>query len=160
MKVAIFPGSFDPFTCGHKDIVKQSLNLFDKVIIAVGYNSSKRGFLPVEERMRIIEESIYDLRADNKNIEIISYSGLTIDACARYGAQFIVRGVRGSADFEMESNIAQANKKLNPEVSTIFLTASNEFSFVSSTIVRDIVLNGGDPKDFICNGIDIKKYLK
>lgn len=160
MKVAIFPGSFDPFTCGHKDIVRQSLDLFDKVIIAVGYNSSKRGFLQVEDRMQIIRESISDLKTDKTNVEIISYNGLTIDTCAKYGAQFIVRGVRGSADFEMESTIAQANKKLNPEISTIFLTASQEFSYVSSTIVRDIVLNGGDPKDFICKGIDIKKYIK
>lgn len=160
MKIAIFPGSFDPFTCGHKDIVRQSLSLFDKLIIAVGYNSSKRGFLTVEDRVEVIENSISDLKREGANVEVISYTGLTIDACANYGASFIVRGVRGTADFEMESVIAQANKKINPNISTLFLTASLEYSYISSTIVRDIVLNGGDPKGFICEGIDIRKYLK
>ena len=159
MRIALFPGSFDPFTIGHKDVVLASLELFDKVIIAVGYNSSKKGLLSTEGRLAIIEESIADLKANGSNIEVISYTGLTVDACRKANARFIIRGVRTTADFEMESVIAQANKRLCPEISTVFLNASNENSFVSSTIVRDIVLNGGDPCDFMSPGTDIYKHL-
>jgi pantetheine-phosphate adenylyltransferase len=159
MRIALFPGSFDPFTIGHKDVVLASLELFDKVIIAVGYNSSKKGLLSTEGRLAIIEESIADLKANGSNIEVISYTGLTVDACRKANAKFIIRGVRTTADFEMESVIAQANKRLSPEISTVFLNASNENSFVSSTIVRDIVLNGGDPSEFMSPGADIYKYL-
>lgn len=159
MKTAFFPGSFDPFTLGHKDVVLASVELFDKVIIGVGYNSTKKGLIPTEGRMEIIEKSIADLKANGSNIEVISYSGLTIDACRKVDAKFIIRGVRTTADFEMESVIAQANKRLAPEISTIFVNASNENSFISSTIVRDIVLNGGDPRGFISPEIDINKYI-
>lgn len=159
MRIAIFPGSFDPFTIGHKDVVLASLELFDKVIIAVGYNSSKKGLLSTEGRLAIIEESIADLKANGSNIEVISYTGLTVDACRKANARFIIRGVRTTADFEMESVIAQANKRLCSEISTVFLNASNENSFVSSTIVRDIVLNGGDPSEFMSPGVDIYKLL-
>jgi pantetheine-phosphate adenylyltransferase len=159
MRIALFPGSFDPFTIGHKDVVLASLELFDKVIIAVGYNSSKKGLLSTEGRLAIIEESIADLKANGSNIEVISYTGLTVDACRKANARFIIRGVRTTADFEMESVIAQANKRLSPEISTVFLNASNENSFVSSTIVRDIVLNGGDPSEFMSPGADIYEYL-
>lgn len=159
MRIALFPGSFDPFTIGHKDVVLASLELFDKVIIAVGYNSSKKGLLSTEGRLAIIEESIADLKANGSNIEVISYTGLTVDACRKANARFIIRGVRTTADFEMESVIAQANKRLRPEISTVFLNASNENSFVSSTIVRDIVLNGGDPSEFMSPGTDIYKHL-
>lgn len=159
MRIALFPGSFDPFTIGHKDVVLASLELFDKVIIAVGYNSSKKGLLSTEGRLAIIEESIADLKANGSNIEVISYTGLTVDACRKANARFIIRGVRTTADFEMESVIAQANKRLCPEISTVFLNASNENSFVSSTIVRDIVLNGGNPSEFMSPGADIYKYL-
>jgi pantetheine-phosphate adenylyltransferase len=159
MRIALFPGSFDPFTIGHKDVVLASLELFDKVIIAVGYNSSKKGLLSTEGRLAIIEESIADLKANGSNIEVISYTGLTVDACRKANAKFIIRGVRTTADFEMESVIAQANKRLSPEISTVFLNASNENSFVSSTIVRDIVLNGGDPSEFMSPGADIYEYL-
>lgn len=160
MRTAIFPGSFDPFTIGHKDVLCSALAMFDKVIVAVGYNSTKRGFLSPEQRVEIIEDSIADLKANGSNIEVISYTGLTIDACKKENAQFIVRGVRTTADFEMESVIAQANKKMAPKITTVFVTASHEYSFVSSTIVRDIVINGGDAKDFLAENIDIKKYLK
>ena len=159
MRIALFPGSFDPFTIGHKDVVLASLELFDKVIIAVGYNSSKKGLLSTEGRLAIIEESIADLKANGSNIEVISYTGLTVDACRKANARFIIRGVRTTADFEMESVIAQANKRLCSEISTVFLNASNENSIVSSTIVRDIVLNGGDPSEFMSPGVDIYKLL-
>lgn len=159
MKTAFFPGSFDPFTIGHKDVVIASLELFDKVIIGVGYNSAKKGLISTEGRMEIIGQSIADLKANGANIEVVSYTGLTIDACRRANAKFIIRGVRTTADFEMESVIAQANKRLAPDISTIFMNASNENSFVSSTIVRDIVLNGGDAKEFLSPGVDIYKHL-
>lgn len=158
MRTAIFPGSFDPFTSGHKEIVQSALKLFDKVIIAIGNNSSKKGFLTHESRIKVIEDSIVDLKASGSDIEVISYSGLTTDLCYRLGAKFIVRGVRSGTDFETEYVIAQANKKLLPEVSTIFLTTSLEHSIISSTIVRDIVLNGGDAKEFLAPGVDLNKY--
>ena len=131
MKTAFFPGSFDPFTIGHKDVVIASLELFDKVIIGVGYNSAKKGLISTEGRMEIIGQSIADLKANGANIEVVSYTGLTIDACRRANAKFIIRGVRTTADFEMESVIAQANKRLAPDISTVFMNASNENSFVS-----------------------------
>lgn len=159
MKVAIFPGSFDPFTIGHKDVVTSSLNLFDKVIIAVGYNSSKTGFLPVETRIQIIKDSVADLVANGSNIEVISYTGLTIDACKKHNAAFIVRGIRTTTDFEMESVIAQANKKMSPDITSVFITASQEYSFISSTVVRDIIINGGDAQGFMAEGINMNKYL-
>ena len=111
MKTAFFPGSFDPFTIGHKDVVIASLELFDKVIIGVGYNSAKKGLISTEGRMEIIGQSIADLKANGANIEVVSYTGLTIDVCRRANAKFIIRGVRTTADFEMESVIAQANKR-------------------------------------------------
>lgn len=160
MRIAFFPGSFDPFTIGHKDVLCSALAMFDKVIVAVGYNSTKKGFLSPEQRVEIIEDSVADLKANGSNIEVISYTGLTIDACKGHNARFIVRGVRTTADFEMESVIAQANRKLAPQITTIFVTASNEYSYISSTIVRDIVINGGDAKDFMSENVDIKKYLK
>lgn len=160
MKIAVFPGSFDPFTIGHREIVESALQIFDKVIVAVGYNSSKKGFLTPQERVEIIGSSLEDLKGCGANIEVISYTGLTVDLCRERGAQFIVRGIRTASDFEMESGIAQANKKLSPEVSTIFLTASAERAFISSTIVRDVVLNGGNAQGLVCNNIDLKKYLK
>lgn len=160
MRIAVFPGSFDPFTIGHKDVLRSSLNLFDKVIIAVGYNSTKKGFLSPEDRIKVIEDSVADLKSNGSNIEVISYTGLTVDMCREHNARFIVRGVRTTADFEMESVIAQANKKMAPQITTIFVAASHEYSFVSSTVVRDIVINGGDPKDFMSGNVDIKKYLK
>lgn len=160
MRIAFFPGSFDPFTIGHKDVLCSALAMFDKVIVAVGYNSTKKGFLSPEQRVEIIEDSVADLKANGSNIEVISYTGLTIDACKGHNARFIVRGVRTTADFEMESVIAQANRKLAPQITTVFVTASNEYSYISSTIVRDIVINGGDAKDFMSENVDIKKYLK
>lgn len=160
MRIALFPGSFDPFTIGHKDVVRQAIPLFDKLIIAVGYNHTKKGFLSLEERVSIIEESVADLKGDGADIAVISYSGLTIDACHKHHAQFIVRGVRSTADFEMESVIAHANKKMAPGITTVFINASPEYSFISSTVVKDVVINGGDPKDFMSGNIDLNKYLK
>ncbi len=156
MRTAIFPGSFDPFTVGHYDVLESALKLFDKVIIAVGYNSSKLGFFTPETRIEIIKEATKPL----ENIEICSYTDLTIELCNKLGAKYIIRGLRTTTDFELESVIAQANKKMAPQVSTIFIPACQEYSFISSTVVRDVIIHGGDASMFLPKGIDIKKYIK
>lgn len=155
MRTAIFPGSFDPFTVGHYDVLISALQLFDKVIIAVGYNSSKSGYFSPETRIEIIKDAIDGL----KNVEICSYSELTIELCRTKHAHYIVRGLRTTTDFELESVIAQANKKMAPDVSTIFIPARQEYSFVSSTVARDVLIHGGDANLFIPKGVDIKKYM-
>ena len=140
MKTALYAGSFDPFTNGHLDILKQSCLLFDKVIIAVANNSDKNSFLPVEKRLDIIKKSTADLN----NIEVASYDGLTVEYAKQCGANVLVRGIRNSTDFEYEKQIANTNALLNPEIKTILLMPKPENSFISSTIVREIYLNGGD----------------
>lgn len=155
MQTAIFPGSFDPFTVGHYDVLVSALNLFDKVIIAVGYNSSKQGFFSPEVRIEIIKEATKNLN----NVEVVSYKDLTIDLCRKLNVKFIIRGLRTTTDFELESVIAQANKKMAPSVNTIFIPACQEYSFISSTVVRDVLIHGGDAAMFIPTGVDIKKYL-
>lgn len=153
---ALFPGSFDPFTLGHLDVLHSALKLFDKVIVAVGYNSSKPGFFPPEVRVDIIKECVKDL----ENVEVCSFKGLTIDFCRTIGASCIVRGTRTTTDFELESVVAQANKRMAPEISSIFIPSSHEYSFISSTVVRDVLSNGGSAKCFLPNWVDIDKYMK
>lgn len=155
MRTAIFPGSFDPFTVGHYDVLESALQLFDKVIVAVGYNSSKKGFFPPETRVRIIKEAISHL----PNVEVCTYSGLTIDLCRNLGVKHIIRGLRTTTDFELESVIAQANKKMAPDISTTFIPACQEYSFISSTVVRDILIHKGDATQFLPKGVEIGKFL-
>lgn len=155
MRTAIFPGSFDPFTVGHYDVLESALQLFDKVIVAVGYNSSKTGFFKPEARVEIIKQATADL----KNVEVCTYSGLTIDLCHQLGVTNIIRGLRTTTDFEMESVIAQANKKMAPDVSTVFIPACQEYSFISSTVVRDILIHKGDAAQFLPKGVEIEKFL-
>lgn len=154
MLTAIFPGSFDPFTVGHYDVLESALQLFDKVIIAVGYNSSKQGFFSPQTRAEIIK----DATAGLKNVEVCIYTDLTIELCNKLDVKYIIRGLRTTTDFELESVIAQANKKMAPNVSTIFIPACQEYSFISSTVVRDVLIHGGDASLFLPKGIDIKKY--
>lgn len=156
IKIAVFPGSFDPFTLGHLDVLKSALKLFDKIIIAVGYNVQKKGFFTPEERMDIIRQSVIGL----DNVEIDCYEGLTIDFCRKVGAGFIVRGLRTTTDFELERVIAQANTKMSPEITTVFIPSSHEFSFISSTVVRDVFINGGDIKIFLAQGVNLELYRK
>ncbi|PKO96284.1 MAG: pantetheine-phosphate adenylyltransferase [Bacteroidetes bacterium HGW-Bacteroidetes-7] len=156
MKTAVFPGSFDPFTLGHLDVLKSALKLFDKIIIAVGYNVQKKGFFTPEERMDIIRQSVIGL----DNVDIDCYEGLTIDFCRKVGADFIVRGLRTTTDFELERVIAQANTKMSPEITTVFIPSSHEFSFISSTVVRDVFVNGGDIKIFLAQGVNLELYRK
>ncbi|MCF0164833.1 MAG: pantetheine-phosphate adenylyltransferase [Bacteroidales bacterium] len=154
-RIALFPGSFDPFTLGHLDVLKSALLLFDKVIIAVGYNSNKSGFLPPEKRVEIIKKAVEGI----PNVEVCSFMGLTVDFCREKKASIIVRGLRTTTDFELESVIAQANRKMAPEISSIFIPSGHEYSFISSTVVRDVLANGGDAKCFLPSNINIKDYM-
>jgi len=158
MNIALFPGSFDPITLGHIDILKSALKLFDKVVVAVGYNTQKTGLFTVEERVKFIENGVRSLNLNN-NIEIASYSGLTIDFCKRANIKFIIRGLRTTTDFEMERVVAQANLSMAPDILTVFIPSRHEYSFISSTVVRDVIINGGDATPFLPDGVDISEYL-
>lgn len=155
MKTAIFPGSFDPFTLGHLDVLRSALQLFDKVIVAVGYNSTKSGFFDPATRVEIIRKAVEGI----PNVEVCSYKGMTIKFAEKMGASCIVRGLRTTTDFELESVIAQANKKMSPSIQSVFIPSSHEYSFISSTVVRDVLMNGGDAAEFLPKGIDINYYL-
>ena len=156
MKTAIFPGSFDPFTIGHFDVLQRALPLFDKIIIAIGDNKNKKMLFSSEERKAMIEQAVQEY-ADK--VEIAVYETLTVDFCRKNNAQFIIRGIRTVSDFDFENIVAQANHKLAPEIQTIFFPSHPEYSFVSSSVVRDILLHGGNIANFIPAGmnIDLKK---
>ncbi|MBQ1673082.1 MAG: pantetheine-phosphate adenylyltransferase [Bacteroidales bacterium] len=156
MRTALFPGSFDPFTMGHMDILRSALKMFDRVIVAVGYNSAKSGFFHPELRVQIIQDAVAGL----ENVEVCSYRGLTVDFCKEMGVNCIIRGLRTTTDFEMESVIAQANRKMAPEILSIFIPAGHEYSFISSTVVRDVLVNGGNARCFLPKNVDIDKYLR
>lgn len=150
-KIAVFPGSFDPITKGHESVIKRALPLFDKIIIGIGVNSEKSGFFPVEKRMKWMAQVF----GNESKIEITTFSGLTIDFCKKTGALFILRGLRTSADFEFERAIAQTNKLMYPEIDTVFMLTTPELTPINSTIVRDIIRNGGDPSQFIPEGLNL-----
>jgi len=145
MKIAVFPGSFDPITLGHLDIVHRALPLFDKIIIAVGTNATKKYMFPEEQRINWIKETFKD---ENKVI-IDAYKGLTIEYCERQNAQFILRGLRNPSDFEFEKAIAQTNRKLKKDLETVFLLTASGLSSISSSIVRDVMRNNGDYSQFV-----------
>ena len=150
-KIAIFPGSFSPFTVGHQSIVDRALPLFDKIIISIGINSEKNQYFSTEERLQWIK----DVYGNNPKIEIKFYEGLTVDFCKKENANYILRGLRDSQDFKFEKGIAQMNKDLNKEVETIFIITPPEISHISSSIIRDIIKNGGDVSKFIPKEIDL-----
>lgn len=145
MKIAIYPGSFDPITKGHLDILNTAAGLFDKVIIAVANNSEKHGFLPVETRVKLIRESIKDL----DNVEVDSFDGLTINYAHQKGASILIRGLRAVSDFEYEMQLSQANSALAPDVKTVFLTTKPKYNFISSSTIREIFINNGDVSKFV-----------
>ena len=139
MKKAIFPGSFDPITNGHYDIIKRGVSLFDEVIVAIGVNADKKYMYSLEDRKRFIEEAF----KDEPKVKVITYSGLTIDLCKKEKADFILRGLRNPADFEFEKAIAHTNRVMS-KIETVFLLTAARTSFISSSIVRDVLRNGGD----------------
>lgn len=152
-RIAIFPGSFDPFTIGHESIVNRALPLFDKIVIMIGYNVNKKPFYPMEKRLRWINQ-IFE---NESKIEIRTYDGLTVDFCKEVNAKYILRGIRTSSDFEYERAIAQVNKKMHPEIESVFLLTLPEHTPVMATIVRDIVSHGGDVSMFIPSVINIEE---
>lgn len=145
MKIALFPGSFDPVTKAHVDILKRSISLFDKVIIGIGVNSTKQALLNLEQRKKMLEAVF----ADEPKVEVQTYSGLTVDFCKQIGANYMIRGIRTVSDFEYEKAIAQMNHALIPEIESIFIVSKPGYSSISSTIVRDILRNGGDVSQFV-----------
>ena len=154
-KIAVFPGSFDPFTVGHEDIVLRGLGIFDKIIVAIGIHSSKQPLFKIEARVKMVNQ----IFKNNDRVRADSFEGLTVDFCRKVGAGFILRGLRTASDFEYEWGIAQINKHMLPAVESIFLLTTPEHTPVNSTIIRDIIRNGGDASQFLPNGVDIKEYL-
>ncbi|MBQ1699495.1 MAG: pantetheine-phosphate adenylyltransferase [Bacteroidales bacterium] len=148
-KTALFPGSFDPFTSGHLNILKRALTIFDKVVVAVGVNQDKRGFFSMEQREDIIRQATSGM----DGVEITHYDGLTVDLCREMGIRHIVRGVRNMTDFDNEQAICDANRHLAPEVDTIIIPTAQEFSHISSSAVRDVVRHRGDTSMFIPEGV-------
>ena len=139
MKRALFPGSFDPITLGHYDIIKRALDLFDEIVVAIGVNGDKNYMFTVEQRKEFIEKAF----ADEPKVKVTTYQGLTVDFCKEIDAQFILRGLRNPADFEFEKAIAHTNRKLS-QIDTVFLLTAARTSFISSSIVRDVIRNHGD----------------
>ena len=144
MRKAIFPGTFDPFTKGHQDILKRSITIFDEVVIGIGLNGNKKTMFNVNERIEQIKSVIHG----NQKVSVKSYKGLTINFCNDENANFIVRGVRNTGDFEFEKAIARTNRMLS-KIETIFLLTSAKTSFISSSIVRELILNNGDYKNLV-----------
>ena len=155
-KIAVFPGSFSPFTLGHKSIVERTLPLFDKLIIAIGINSSKTNKFASEKNQKWIQS----LFASETKIEVLTYEGLTVDFCKNQNSKYIVRGVRDEKDFEFEKKVAQNNKELNADVETLLITTLPKYSHISSSIVRDIVKNNGDISRLIPNSKDLKSFFE
>ena len=145
MKIAVFPGTFDPITLGHTDIIDRSLDLFDKIIVGIGINSNKQPMFPVEQRINWIK-NIYK---EEKKIEVMSYEGLTVNFCDSVNANFIIRGLRTVSDFEYEKAISDMNQLLDPLIETIFLACTAKYASFSSTMVRDVIRNNGDSSLFL-----------
>lgn len=154
-KIAVIPGTFDPFTVGHESIIKRALPLFDQIVIAIGDNASKNSYFSADARKRMISTVF----GDHPRVRIETYEGLTVDFCREHKARYILRGIRTAADFEYERAIAQVNKKMFPEIESVFLLTTPELTPVNSTIVRDIIRHQGDASLFLPKGINIKDYL-
>ena len=149
MKTAIYPGTFDPITFGHIDVIKKSLNIFDRLIIATTDNINKNYHFSIEERLNIINNSLFkDLKLNKKKLKIISFDNLTIDLCKKYNANTIIRGLRAVSDFEYEFQLAGMNKKLNSKIETMFLMSDVENQIISSRFVKEIAQHNGDLKKF------------
>lgn len=144
-RIAVFPGTFDPVTKGHVDIVVRGAKLFDEVIVAIGINTKKAMLFDLEQRTKWLEESFQHV----PNVRIEHYEGLTVEYCKIVGAQFLLRGLRNGTDFDYESHIAQLNKSLNEDIETVFILSSPELGYISSTLVRDLIIHKGDYQKFI-----------
>jgi pantetheine-phosphate adenylyltransferase len=144
-RIAVFPGSFDPITKGHVEIIKRGLPLFDELIVGIGYNTNKHYFFSQDRREHFITKTF----EDEPKVKVVRYSGLTVEFCKQIGAQYILRGLRTSADFEFERAIAQMNHSMAPEIETVFIVSDPSLSHISSTIVRDILLYQGDVSAFV-----------
>ncbi len=158
-KIAVFPGSFDPFTIGHEEIVRRGLKLFDKIIIAVGVNALKKEFLNVDARLQLIRKVFQQ----EQRVSVEAYSGLTVDFCKDVNAHVIIRGLRTAADFEYERAVGQANRAMDAHVETVFILTSTIHTFISSTIVRNVYMNGGNVDRFLPEGLtteDLKYFEK
>lgn len=151
MRKAIFPGSFDPITLGHYDIIKRALPLFDGIVIAIGINAEKKYMFSLEERKKFLDDSF----RNEPKISIVTYEGLTTELCRKLDAQFILRGLRNPADFEFEKAIAHTNRQL-AEIETVFLLTAIDTSHISSSIVRDVIRNGGDYTILVPESVKIK----
>lgn len=150
-KIALFPGSFDPITIGHVDVITRSLDLFDKIIVGVGHNTQKQYMFPLQDRIQWITDSFLE----NPQVEVKSYTGLTVDFCKSINARFILRGLRTAADFEFEKAIGQMNRYLETGIETVFVLSSPQYNPVSSTIIRDIIRNGGNALPFVGSGVKL-----
>ncbi|MDX9910045.1 MAG: pantetheine-phosphate adenylyltransferase [Bacteroidales bacterium] len=153
-KIAIFPGSFDPFHVGHESIVRRAIPLFDKIVVMIGYNTNKKSFFPIEKRIKWIKQVFKNV----DKVEVRLHEGLTVDFCKEVNAGYILRGLRTSSDFEYERALAQINKKMLPEIETVFFLTLPEHTPVNATIVRDIILHGGDASMFLPKGLQISEF--
>lgn len=153
-KIAVFPGSFDPFTVGHESIVRRALDLFDEIIVAVGANALKKSYYPLDVR----KEMISRVFRDEPRIMVDHYEGLTVDYCRAKGARYLLRGLRTSADFEFERAIAQVNRVLETEIESVFLLTIPEHTMINSTFIRDIIRSGGDASKFVPGAINLNDY--
>ena len=150
MKIAVYPGTFDPITYGHIDVIKKSLKIFDKIIVATTDNINKNYHFSIDERIDIINNSLFkDLRMNKKKVHVISFSNLTIELCKKYRAQAIIRGLRAVSDFEYEFQLAGMNKKLNSEIETMFLMSDVENQIISSKFVKEVASHGGEIDRFV-----------
>jgi pantetheine-phosphate adenylyltransferase len=154
-KIAVFPGSFDPFTVGHENIVLRALDLFDTIIVAIGVHSTKQPLMKIENRVKMVNKVFESY----KKVYADSFEGLTVDYCRKVNATHMIRGIRTASDFEYEWAIAQINHRMLPTVESVFLLTSPEHTPVNSTIIREIIQNNGDASQFIPSGINIKDYL-
>jgi len=150
-RIAVFAGTFDPVTMGHVDVVRRAAPLFDEIVIAIGVNTAKKTLFSLEKRTEWLKRTFSDL----PNIRIEHYEGLTVNFCESVGAKYLLRGLRNGTDFDYEAHIAQLNKSLDSKIETVFMMTSPEFSFISSTLVRDLVIHNGDYQPYVPNSVEL-----